>query len=179
MRRSHDATVTSLLPWPIERSKRLPRAQRSSAVERETRPTPLAATRPPRWRPITSCSMPKRSQRPTVCAKSRAVTRTSSPRARSASMTGRMTRTWGLLVRSTQTRIADGVDDLGHLVALQDGAHRDGEVRARGLVGAGELARGRIGGHRRLAVDGLAVVGLVADAALRQRGGQLVGPLVA
>ncbi len=42
---------------------------------------------------------------PTVWAKSRAVTSTSAPRARSRSITGRSTRTCGEFVRSTQTRI--------------------------------------------------------------------------
>ena len=51
------------------------------------------------------CSIPKRSHSASVWAKSRAVTWTSWPRARSTSITGRMTSTWGLLVRSIQTRI--------------------------------------------------------------------------
>ena len=44
------------------------------------------------------------------------------PRARSRSMTGRRTRTCGLLVRSTQTRIAHGGDDLVDLLARERGA---------------------------------------------------------
>src|SRR6476659_1553346 len=109
MRRSAAATVTSFEPWPRARSKRpceRPRrpAQRASAVARDASPTASAATRPPRWRPMTSTWSPKRSASPTVCAKSRAVTSTSAPRARSTSTTGRITRTCGLFVRSTQTR---------------------------------------------------------------------------
>ena len=50
--------------------------------------------------------MPKRSSRPSVCAKSRAVIWTSWPCARSAATIGRRTSTCGLFVRSTQTRIA-------------------------------------------------------------------------
>src|SRR4051794_15285137 len=50
------------------------------------------------------CSIPKRSHSASVWAKSRAVTRTSAPRARRTSITGRMTSTWGEFVRSTQTR---------------------------------------------------------------------------
>src|SRR6476469_8999800 len=113
MRRSAAATVTSFDPWPRARSKRpceRPRrpAQRASAVARDASTTALAATRPPRWRPMTSACSPKRSASPTVCAKSRAVTSTSAPRARSTSTTGRITRTCGLFVRSTQTRTGRG-----------------------------------------------------------------------
>src|SRR5258707_11228916 len=49
--------------------------------------------------------MPKRSHSSSVWAKSRAVTATSCPSARRRSITGRMTSTWGLFVRSIQTRI--------------------------------------------------------------------------
>src|SRR4051794_18726035 len=108
MPRSRAATLRSLEPWPIARSKRRPRDQRSSAAERSASPTAFAATRAPRWRPMTSQSIPNRSQSATVWAKSRAVMRTSAPSSRSASMSGRSTRTCGLLVRSTQIRIRWG-----------------------------------------------------------------------
>ena len=49
-------------------------------------------------------STPRRSHSSSVCAKSRAVTSTSCPSARIAAISGRMTSTWGLFVRSTQTR---------------------------------------------------------------------------
>ena len=49
--------------------------------------------------------MPKRSHSSIVCAKSRAVTRTSWPSARRHSISGRITSTCGLFVRSIQTRI--------------------------------------------------------------------------
>src|SRR3954469_21271255 len=104
MRSAAAATVTSFEPWPSARSNRRPRAHRTSAVARDARPSAFAATRPPRWRPMTSTRSPKRSASPTVCAKSRAVTSTSAPRARRPSITGRRTRTCGLFVRSTQTR---------------------------------------------------------------------------
>src|SRR3954447_18090107 len=104
MRSAAAATVTSFEPWPSARSNRRPRAHRTSAVARDASPSALAATRPPRWRPMTSTRSPKRSASPTVCAKSRAVTSTSAPRARRPSITGRRTRTCGLFVRSTQTR---------------------------------------------------------------------------
>src|ERR671929_877745 len=115
-------------------------------------------------------AIPKRSHSPIVCAKSRAVTSTSAPRRSSARMTGRMTSTWGEFVRSTQTRIAHDGDDLVRLLAPEHRAHRDGQVRAGGLVGAGQLAGGRVLGHRRLAVRRHAVVGLVADPGALQRG---------
>src|SRR5688572_265092 len=53
---------------------------------------------------MTVAPRPKRSARPTVWAKSRAVIHTSAPRSRRAPTTGRRTSTWGLLVRSIQTR---------------------------------------------------------------------------
>ena len=76
--------MTSFEPWPRARSKRPRERPRrwpsaTSAVARDARPTAFAATRPPRWCPITSTSSPKRSASPTVCAKSRAVTSTSAP----------------------------------------------------------------------------------------------------
>src|SRR3954467_7309460 len=179
MRSSRAATVTSLEPWPSARSNGpLRRAQRTSAPERWARPRALAATRPPRWRPMTSCSMPKRSHSCTVWAKSRAVTRTCAPRSRSTSMTGRMTSTCGLLVRSTQIRIAHGRHDLVDLAAAHGRGHRQGQVRARQLVGRGQLDVPE-GGHRRLAVDGGAVVGARPDAGRAERGDQVVGALVA
>src|SRR5580698_1635160 len=49
--------------------------------------------------------MSKRSHSSSVCAKSRAVTRTSWPSSSSSSITGRMTSTCGLFVRSIQIRI--------------------------------------------------------------------------
>ena len=64
-------------------------------------------------------------------------------------MIGRMTSTCGELVRSTQTRIADRGDDLVGLLARQHGAHRDREVRARGL-GRCRAAGGR-GAYSRIA----------------------------
>ena len=172
---SRAATVTSLEPWPSAMSIFRPRAQRSSAVERDSRPTPLAASRPPRCRPIASQASPCRSHRSSVCAKSRAVTSTSAPRCSSARTIGRMTSTCGELVRSTQTRIADRGDDLARLLGRQDGAHGDRQVGAGGLVGAGQRAVVRVLAHRRLQVGGHAVVGLVADAGRLQRGRQLVG----
>ena len=51
-------------------------------------------------------------------------------------------------------------------------------VRASSSV-AGQLDAGGELGHRRLAVDRRAVVGLVADAGARERGGELVGALAA
>src|SRR5207247_7573995 len=166
-------------PCPSAMSKRRPRAQRASAVEREARPMPFAARRPPRWRPMTSQSMPKRSQSPTVWAKSRAVTRTSAPRARSASITGRSTSTCGLFVRSTQTRIAYRAHDLVDLLARDRRADRDGEVRARGLIGSRELGSGAELRHRRLAVDGHAGVAARLHAALGEPGGERGGGAVA
>ena len=83
------------------------RAQRTSAAEREARPPALAASRSPRWRPIAVWAMPRRSHSSSVWAKSRAVTRTSWPSARSRSITGRITSTCGLFVRSIQTRMRD------------------------------------------------------------------------
>ena len=50
----HTAIETSLEPWPSATSIRRPRAQWASASERSTRPSPFAASRPPRWRPIRS-----------------------------------------------------------------------------------------------------------------------------
>ena len=70
------------------------------------RPIAFELMRSPRWRPMAVCSIPKRSHSSSVWEKSRAVTLTSCPSARSSSISGRMTSTWGLLVRSTQTRIA-------------------------------------------------------------------------
>src|SRR5438105_7562508 len=108
----HAATLPSLEPWPSATSKpperflrASSRAQRTSAAEREASPRAFAASRSPRWRPTASCSIPKRSHRAIVCAKSRAVTRTSCPSARMRSISGRITSTCGLLVRSTQTRM--------------------------------------------------------------------------
>ena len=49
--------------------------------------------------------MPKRSHSSSVWAKSRAVTSTSWPSARMTSISGRITSTCGLLVKSTQTRM--------------------------------------------------------------------------
>src|SRR3954469_20784656 len=94
----------SLDPWPSATSILRPLAQRVSAPERCASPSPLADSLPPRWWPIAVWSIWKRSSRPSVCAKSRAVTSTSSPRRRRASITGRMTRTCGEFVRSIQTR---------------------------------------------------------------------------
>src|SRR5919108_5164527 len=173
------ATVTSLEPWPSATSIRRPRAQRASAAERDSRPAPLAAKRPPRWRPIGSAASPWRSARPSVCAKSRAVTSTSAPRRSSARITGRMTSTCGELVRSTQTRIADGGGDLGGLLAREHRAHRDGEVRARRLLGAGQRAGRGVVAHRGLEVGRQPVVRLVADPTGLERRRQLVGPGVA
>ena len=98
-------------------SKRRPRAQRSSAALRDTRPSPLDASRPPRWRPTAVCSMPKRSQSSSVCAKSRAVTSTSCPSPRMISISGRITSTCGLLVRSTQMRTSGPLPYLAVVLA--------------------------------------------------------------
>src|SRR6478609_4157229 len=180
MRSRRAATLTSLEPCPSARSKPpWRRAQRVSARDRSTRPSALAASRLPRWRPMTSCSIPKRSHSATVCAKSRAVTRTSSPRARSTSMTGRMTRTCGLLVRSIQTRIAHGADDLVDLIARERRGDREREVRAGKLVGERQLDAGAPYGHRGLAVHGRAVVAAGVDVAGGERRLELVGALVA
>ena len=104
IRRSHAATLMSFELCPIATSKRRPRAQRSSAALRETSPSPFEASRPPRWRPTAVWSIPKRSHSSSVWAKSRAVTSTSCPSARMISISGRMTSTCGLFVRSTQMR---------------------------------------------------------------------------
>ena len=95
--------------WSRGRARRRTCARAPSA---RARPSARPARRP--WRPAcrrgggrSPCaSIPKRSSSPSVCAKSRAVTSTSSPRRRSASITGRMTSTCGEFVRSIQTRIA-------------------------------------------------------------------------
>src|SRR4051794_16950469 len=108
MRSSAAATVTSLEPWPSATSKRRPRAQRVSSAERSKKPSAFADSLPPRWRPMASCAIPKRSHSASVCAKSRAVTSTSQPRARRTSITGRMTSTCGEFVRSIQARICAG-----------------------------------------------------------------------
>src|SRR3954447_893185 len=104
----------SLEPWPSATSIPRPLAQRTSAPERCASPNPLAESRPPRWWPIAVWSIPKRSSSPSVWAKSRAVTSTSSPRARRTSITGRMTRTCGEFVRSIQTR-KDGAGYFGQV----------------------------------------------------------------
>src|SRR3954451_6357716 len=165
MRSRRAATVTWLEPWPRARSNGpLRRAQRASAAERSARPTALAPSRAPRWWPMTSQSTPRRSASSTVWAKSRAVTRTSAPRARSTAMTGRSTRTWGLLVRSTQMRIAHRGDDLVDLVARE--RRRDGqrEMGAGQLVGERQLDALGVRCHRLLAVDRRAVVAAGTDA---------------
>src|SRR4029450_940218 len=165
MRSRRAATVTSLEPWPSARSKGpLRRAQRTSAAERSARPTALATSRAPRWWPMTSQSTPRRSASSTVCAKSRAVTRTSAPRARSTAMTGRRTRTWGLFVRSTQIRIAHRGDDFVDLVARE--RRRDGkrEMGAGQLVGERQLDAVGVRRHRLLAMDRRAVVAARPDA---------------
>src|SRR6202042_2374737 len=94
----------SLEPWPRARSKSRPRAQCTSARDRAARPRALSTSPAPRWRPIAVCSISNRCNSPSVWAKSRAVTCTEWPRARSCSITGRITSTCGELVRSTQTR---------------------------------------------------------------------------
>ena len=103
---------------------------------------------PPRWWPMAVCSIPKRSHSSSVWAKSRAVTSTSCPSARIAAISGRMTRTWGLLVRSTQTRTGER----GSLLAgrptgpatlvrsyaadrVDHGSHRQRRSGRRGRVG--------------------------------------------
>ena len=114
----------------------------------------MAASRPPRWWPIGSQSMPWRAHSSSVCAKSRAVTSTSTPCRSSARMTGRRTSTCGELVRSTQTRIAHRGHDLGRLLARQHRAHRDREVGTGDLVGAGQRRPpAAYVAHRRLLVD--------------------------
>src|SRR5512132_2850356 len=128
---------------------------------------------------MTSCSIPKRSHSATVWAKSRAVTRTSAPRARSPSMTGRSTSTCGLLVRSTQIRIAHGGHDLVDLVARERGRDRQGQVRARELVAERQLDAGAPSGHGGLAVDRRAVVAAGADAGALERGDEIVRARVA
>src|SRR5919198_4651345 len=159
------ATVTSLEPCPSARSNGpLRRAQRASAAERSARPTALAPRRAPRWRPMTSQSTPRRRARSTVCAKSRAVTRTSAPRDRSTATIGRRTRTWGLLVRSTQIRIAHRGDDLVDLVARERRRDGEREMGAGQLVGERQLGAVRVLRHRRLAVDRRAVVAARPDA---------------
>ena len=89
---------------PSPRRSARGRAQRASAPLRLSRPSPCWRSRPPRWRPMAVWAMPKRSHSSSVWAKSRAVTSTSCPSSRMASISGRMTSTWGQLVRSTQTR---------------------------------------------------------------------------
>src|SRR5919204_901530 len=170
MRSRRAATVTSLEPWPSARSKGpLRRAQRTSADERSASPTALDATRAPRWRPMTSQSTARRCASSTVWAKSRAVTRTSAPRERSTAITGRSTRTWGLLVRSTQIRIADRGDDLVDLVARERRGDGEREMGAGQLVGERQLGAVGVLRHRGLAVDRSAVVAACADAGRVQR----------
>ena len=134
----------SLEPWPSATSILRPLAQRTSAPERCASPSPLAESLPPRWWPIAVWSIWKRSSSPSVCAKSRAVTSTSSPRARSTSITGRMTSTCGELVRSIQTR----KDGAGYLAQVFRRVGVRAAMRKTLLAGlaARRLARRRV--HR-------------------------------
>src|ERR1700753_1173345 len=96
-------------------------------------------------------SSPKRSHSASVWAKSRAVTLTSWPWARSRSITGRRTRTWGELVKSTQTRTLVGLgrpgEDGRHLASLRLGEH--GADRQRDVLRRQRLGhRQRAGGAR-------------------------------
>ncbi len=124
-------------------------------------PSPPRST--PRWRPITVCSIPNRSLSPSVCAKSRAVTSTSCPRARRSSITGRRTSTCGELVKSIQTftpsrsqlprQPARRPSHALELGAWKHRAHRQRKVGARQLVGRAQLGGGPgVRAHRGLAV---------------------------
>src|SRR5438045_3224840 len=54
-------------------------------------------------------------------------------------------------------RLADRGNNFDRVDAIEHWAHGDRQVRARRLVGAGQLPRGRVLAHRGLAVDGGAV----------------------
>ena len=133
-----------------------PRAQRTSARRALGQPDRLGRHAPAAVAPDDLVLDAEALAQRTVWAKSRAVTRTSAPRARSTSMTGRRTSTWGLLVRSTQIRIAHGGHDLGDLVARERrGLIGMGQVRAGDLVG-----RGQLGVARRRAIAGWRWIGV-------------------
>ncbi len=151
MRSSAAATVTSLDPWPIATSKRRRRAQRARAALRLTSPSPLLARRPPRWRPIAVCAMPK-------------------PLAQLQGL-GEVARGDLHLVavlahRPDQRAHDEHVGGVGQVdpdahasttsrdrIVGEAGAHRQGEAGAGGLVRARQLGRGEPG-HGRLAVHG-------------------------
>ena len=98
--------VRSYEPCASARSKPRPFAQARSARSRETSERALPSRERPPWRPITSASSPCSSSSCSVCAYSRAVISTVSPRARSRAISGANTGTCGELVMSTQTRMA-------------------------------------------------------------------------
>ena len=179
----------------MARSNSVPAPSGRARPSATARPSALAATRPPRWRPTTVGSMPNRSQSWSVCAKSRAVTSTSWPRARSSSITGRRTSTCGLFVRSIQTRISVRPWVRSHSVGerplgarrLDRGDDLDGLRRlSTGLIGIARWVAaassvpgsGAPAGYRRIAgcaVDRRAVVGARADPHAFERGAERLG----